>query len=391
MESNENENGIKFKVNTPIFSYGADTYNDPKNDIYVEPEIRPASIKGMMRYMFRITQPVMGISDLLIKENALFGDAENSASPVRLAVVDSNKISFEVGKFLFHDKEGYNPERKYISSTSEFSIRLKIRKDLDQLNRLRKKSKQGELTELENQRLGKLNEKDSKGYLKEESWYESLLDLSFILIGLGQRSRKGRGRAQIQASDYTIDSLKELLNKVSLSKEAKPYERFKDEKSRDGIRLKESVAKLSSGIKRPIIEKIIFGNLKKISGEKFLEMVDQASHDIKWEKHDRGKPLKSKLWEKDARQIKNIKEGEWIEKRYHATGESSPRFASSVIVGCIQIGDRIMPTYTCVRPVIRPMKNDVKRKKIKQEFCCRIDADKEWSAFIEKIEGGGRS
>jgi|GEM_PF-1209059 len=335
-ENNNQRKEIKFEVITPIFSYGADQK---------EPEIRPASIKGMMRYMYRVCQhDIARSSDLLKEENKLFGDAEKIASPIRLSIVPKVlKQSSE--PFLLHNEKRRKKwnQTNSIRPTSEFEVRLRLTKNAP----------------------------------KCLKWYENLIELSFILCGMGQRSRKGRGRAQNLALKFK--NKEDAMNKIEwyLQKIAPESEYKLSGNEIEPLKL------AATYVKRPVIEKIIFGDPVKKNNYKeawdvLLTKVDDASHDIK---------------DMDNEGVKSVPKGR-EGPLYHATGSISSkqdkdavRFASSVIVGVIEVEDEILPIYTCVRAILHHKKDKDK----KNAFW--LDAENEWQTFINKIEGeeGGGS
>jgi len=345
----------KFKIITPVFSYGAD--NSSAQSV---PEIRPTSIKGMMRYMFRITQPTLEVGELLNHEKKIFGDAETAASPLRLAVSKQNlKIGSE--RFLLH-KPSF--KRKFIQPNQPFSL----------LMRLRPK------------------------YVRDHQtldWYQSLLELSFLLIGIGQRSRKGRGRAQIESNEKGLKSdvkckIKKHLNNIMLN-DVGIYELSKDEKE---IEFKPNENQQGAE-NRPVIEKIVFGKPIKNQGkieawQKLLKNIDQASHDIK-KRDNEQVPIHASLIIKKTNSeayfatgsveetgCRNKKRGrrEGIcEKKCICDYKTVARFSSSIIVGAVETTEGLLPIYTCVKAVVEGKVLD--------------NAETEWGEFIKKVEGKG--
>ena len=103
---------------TPLFSYGA--YRDT-------PEFRTAQVKGLMRYVYRISCPFQ-TQILRRNEGILFGEASDGtghASPVRLVI----KGQGERGKspLLLHDeKKGYNPSMSYLNK-GRFQLSIKVK------------------------------------------------------------------------------------------------------------------------------------------------------------------------------------------------------------------------------------------------------------------------
>ena len=302
---------LECEVITPMFCYGANKNN---------PELRPSSIKGMMRYMFRISQLTLRTEELLKQENELFGDAIENPSPVRLAIL-GEKIKSGSSQFLFHKKTS---PRNFISLGTRFNLRVSLRSNLQPS--------------------------------KDIHFYESLLELSFLLIGIGGRSRKGRGRVQSSSTfpkslsaEEMKQEIRKCLNKLAISSE---YELTGDE-------IKPLVWE-DKKIKRPVIEKIEFGQPIQKQRDKeawkiLLTRLDDASSQTKHE-YNKG------------------------EKRTcRVLGQaSSPRFSSSLIVGAVETADGLLPIYTCVRAVA------------KQTV---LQAEDEWNSFIKKMEakGGNRS
>jgi len=94
---------LKCEVVTSIFSYGSD------NSTKAFSELRPTSLKGLMRNTFRIVQQkAVGeckkeAENLLNLENQLFGDAKEISSPIKLAFLfDREKLKKSQKKITFH-------------------------------------------------------------------------------------------------------------------------------------------------------------------------------------------------------------------------------------------------------------------------------------------------
>lgn len=368
----------EFKIITPIFSYG-------NNEI---PEIRPASIKGMMRYMFRIAQPTLKTSDLLKHENKLFGDAESKASPIRLAIVSKPKADTDDSQFLHHKDSKTGEFRKKFKSVAfsqgqNFTVRMMLRpkhlRDLEYLNNL--KEKQYECLSVEEQKdFDRLNIE-----IKDACWYKSLLELSFLFIGIGQRSRKGRGRAgnekkKLKDIKGTKDDILILLNEIS----GELYQ-F-DDKDEKIIPCK------SKKLDRPVINEIKFGKVIEKQGNNepwqvLLEKIDEASHCIK--NRDNQVPEYASLVEK-----RTNRNGKNYHETYYATGSITEpwcrnkrkrecknrcicdyrtvsRFSSSIIVGAVETTDGLLPVYTCVTAIVKGK---------------LLDAEEEWKKFIDFAE-----
>jgi CRISPR-associated protein Cmr1 len=339
---------MKFKIISPVFSYGADNGND------AEPEIRPTAIKGMMRYMFRIAHPTLETKGLLEKENAIFGDAKENASPIRLAVV-SRKVEIKKDKFLFHDKKNRQPTKKYMTPNSTFTLRTGLRSKFQPS--------------------------------MDIHWYENLLELSFLLIGIGGRSRKGRGRAQISEKQLTINEMKEkILKNLNVISESIKYE------FQNGEIVPNNSKRFTASSKRPRIQKIIFGKVLAVPKEVSKEVNQRNKTNRYYNLSDLGSLKKSlekkeetELWKKYLKKVDqashDMKEDEMLKSKgdddvlYYATGSIKPRFASSIIVGVAETTAGLMPIYTCVRPVVEGHV---------------LDAEDEWNELIKKIEGRGQ-
>lgn len=320
------EKEIEFKVITPVFSYGADKKT---------PEIRMASLKGVMRYTYRITQQEVKREHLdqneeteklkteperlLFLENQFLGDADKNISPVRLVLTNSLGISPSIGKpFLLHNKKRNERWNKVncIEPEKNIQIRLSLRKNAtENLER-----------------------------------YQALIELSLIIGGLGQRSRRGRGRIQNMFHHFKTreDAMKYITTQLNKISETGNYDiagnEIKPEKP------------AGNNVKRPVIQKIIFGNIvKKQNGkpawDALLTKLDKASSATKYE-HDKNS-------NNNVRALGQI---------------SGIRFSSSLIVGAVEIEEGLIPIYTQVRAVVKGR---------------ILDAENEWKSFIEEVEGKG--
>ena len=316
---------LECEVITPMFCYGTN-----KNS----PELRPASLKGLMRNTFRIIQQEMLEPEkeesvaLLAKENHLFGDAKENPSPLRFAF-DEEKIKPGKKKFLFHGKEKHNRPMQYISPGSEFSIQISLRKNA--MEKLKHQMKLGDCP---------------------LTWYAKLIEISLILGSLGGRNRKGRGRVYVKLQNEKLSErnvqnhILQYLNDLAF---------FGKYECKDGIIT--PTGKIGRYVNRPVIEKIEFGKLiyKKDGWDQdFLKHIDSASHEVQ------------KIFG---------------DKKY-TTGLANPRFASSINVGVVEVEEGFLPIYTHIKPVL------IKRKRNEEKKEGYFERD----AFVKLIEqkGGNR-
>lgn len=279
---------IPCTVISPMFSYGNG-----------QAEPRATELKGLMRYVWRISMLETDSKELYRKETVLFGGAVQDkqggqtlyASPVRLQMrLISGKTAFE--RLVTYKSSTamavYPPGTK-------FDIGLSLRPNLPEQS-------------------------------KPLEWYQNIFWLSLVLGGIGKRSRRGRGC--MTAAELENLPRNELprwvaqgLNTINDSEELFQF-------SVNAIAVNAEWKNHVKDVKRPVIEKILFG--EKIGGAGvFLQAVDEASHTLK----------------------KNYR----CPKGEFATGfvkaHSPDRMASSVIVSLVKIKDGLFPVYTFLKPV----------------------------------------
>jgi len=222
------------QVLTPMFLAGAN-----KN----EPELRAASIKGVMRYFYRAIQCESSGSDLYKKEKRLLGGVsgdEGVQSGLRIQV---GKAGFSAAskEMLPHRPSGGMPQRA-IPEGTEFEVILRS--------------------------FGE-NEKN-------HTTYEALFELTVLLGGFGRRSRRGMGSVMIMSKngqacplpESLLDNVFVLLNRLS-----------RDIFTMDaGAGVIKRTRRLQ--IHYPYIEEI-HETVKKSSALEFAHHYGQASHRIR--------------------------------------------------------------------------------------------------------------
>lgn len=175
---------IQCKTTAPLFMAG------PKKE---KPEIRAASIKGVMRYIWRAAQNAVDMQALHVREGVLFGNADGDhtcVSPWKLQIFDSNKVK-RGDESLLPYRTGTGRNGKYptpsIRPASEFSVRI----------------------------IGSDNPEEHLSIVR-------LFILTCMLAGFGRRSRKGMGTISIEKIEgtgesirYTADECVNLLNSIS--------------------------------------------------------------------------------------------------------------------------------------------------------------------------------
>jgi len=153
------------------------------------PELRPASIKGVMRFWWRAINGDLSLKDLKEKEDEIFGNTEKKSSfsinPIKII----SESDFEISPTPHH-KVGYcNKNNSNCFYRNDQCMKAK-----------KKKAK-----------IYKFNIKMSirnNEYLNKDG-LEKLFKITTLLGGFGQRSRRGFGSIRIKG-DNTLISIEEI-------------------------------------------------------------------------------------------------------------------------------------------------------------------------------------
>lgn len=306
---------LEGKMLSQMFSYGA--YPD-------SPEFRSSELKGMMRNLYRMAYPA-SLDTLIVKESDLFGgmvgnarDDQGHASPIRLLIKSEGENNKK--KLLCHNKTKNDP--MYCPGIS-WKTNISISRN--------------KLVTVRDARLAAI---------ADLNWYKDLIILTLLLCGTGKRSRKGRGRVEITGRQF-IDEAHALkwictvLNRLAVTagENYKNYYRISGNK----IERKSSNAKGRQYSElRPTILKIWLGEKLLIkmttpgSDESSVSCIDRYLKAVDEVCHKRKTPSSEKTQNEDP------------------IGNGSPRFASSLLIGFIRIGEDIYPLYTFVKAVVTP-------------------------------------
>lgn len=330
------------KCITPLFSCGAYTSNA---------EVRPSELKGMMRYVYRITCP-SSMKALPADEKLLFGaaGAEGSkgniayASPLRLMIKLSNGYKLEEisvqQKLLLHKKEDNYRNRKIASIPQGTHCRIIIRL---------------------HPKLGKIAADKFENKI-DIDWYTDLIKLTLILCGMGKRSRKGRGclmpeEPLLQNKEEALLWICNTLNKIAAVSSEKIKQAYQLENNRISATAETQIFNSNPETKyRPVIQKIEFGtmipNKKDVSQDginRFLELVDYQCHKgkeaLKMVNINNKNPDSQREIFHTALAVGNgyVKDGIRI---------LSGKFASPLLISLIETKEGCYPIYTYVTPVV---------------------------------------
>jgi hypothetical protein len=292
----------KLKVISPMFSYGASSL-----------EARPSELKGLIRYIYRISNITENTKQLYYDESELFGgttkNGTKKVSPLRMILIDPDPQNLTElqrkiidQKLILRKEKEKNYPKKCFSNKKEFELKFFYHDNTTN---------------------------------KKELNYENLFYLSLILGGIGKRSRRGRGCMTVDKLKFMtkikqIKFVTEQLNCINQNKNI--YEVKGNE-----IIIKEEYEEPIAALNRPVIKIIIFGEkIRNNDIEAFLLKVDNASHEIKDINYN-------KLKERD------------VKNRKFATGyaQGSDKFASSVIISITETNEGFYPVYTFVTPVLK--------------------------------------
>ena len=175
---------------TPMFMYGADGKT---------PELRPASIKGAMRFWWRAINGDLSLKDLKEKEDEIFGSMDNKSKLIIYPIKIISESDFEISSTPHH-KVGYcNKNNSNCFYRNDQCMKAK-----------KKKAK-----------IYKFNIKMSirnNEYLNKDGLIE-LFKISTLLGGFGQRSRRGFGSIKITKIDdqeelYTLENIEKFIENI---------------------------------------------------------------------------------------------------------------------------------------------------------------------------------
>ncbi|MBT9778137.1 hypothetical protein GPL15_16680 [Clostridium sp. MCC353] len=242
------EKNIVCSLITPLFSCGA---------YKTIPELRTSELKGVMRYVYRISSP-SELNTLAKDEAELFGGAAGSgnntghASPIRLLI--RSEMVKDSKPLLLHKTEKKFPVSCFFDGKFEITARF-------------------------NQ--GILSNRSGFQQTVDINWYVDLIKVSLIMCGMGKRCRKGRGCFNIEGASFKtqkdfLEWLCKALNRIGAVSSQNNGGAFMID--REGIRFKGDLSKY----KRPIIHKIRLGNkMEKNQIDNYLWAVDEMSHKLK--------------------------------------------------------------------------------------------------------------
>ena len=214
------------EIITPMFMAGADGKT---------PELRPPSIKGMMRFWWRAMNGHLPLDELWKKEGELFGasDEKIGRSKFALKIICSSNLKIDSYKPVTTNKpvttktfkaQAFVPERQFallLTANSSF---------------------------------------------KEYETICNVLKVSLLLGGLGKRSRRGFGSVRIVTiNDSGLEFICDSLNAVA-------HNGFEV----DGNKIKRS-ASVQSNSEYPYIKEIKIGDGCK-DYEKLLKIIGESSH-----------------------------------------------------------------------------------------------------------------
>lgn len=199
---------------TPMFLGGADGQT---------PELRPPSIKGLMRFWWRAMNGHLPLEELKKKESEIFGASDEKIGRSKFSIrILSDSLQIEKYLPLPHKSFKFNG----ISPHQKISIIL-------------------------------------------NSWHDDIdkfayiLKVSLILGGFGKRARRGFGSVGILNVEYKLENILKLVNDISDNK----Y-KIRDDK----IELKDNLT-----AQYPFLKEIQLGK-KYDSWKKLLDKVGEASH-----------------------------------------------------------------------------------------------------------------
>ena len=210
---------LNLEIVTPMFLRGSDNQT---------PELRPSAFKALFRYWWRAAVGETNVNTLREKEGDLFGNTKGR-SPLSIRIPGG--VALPSGEYAPLPHRGNFQSQAY-NPNGRFNLTLTA----------------PELTE-----------------------YEKIAKLSFLIGGVGNRSRRGFGSIRYQ--NWEFQNIDELRNEVYQALDQISPRRFQENNGR--IDKGPAV-----GIPdHPVILNIYFGNTLSASSDTLLRRIGQETHD----------------------------------------------------------------------------------------------------------------
>ncbi|MDE0084891.1 MAG: type III-B CRISPR module RAMP protein Cmr1 [Candidatus Poribacteria bacterium] len=262
---------LKLETLTPMFLHGHD------NKIV---ELRPPPFKALFRYWWRTVQDCNWKS--LQKEEAkLFGSTDRKA-PFSIRIGEKKDLGDPIEYSPLPHKDGWKMDAYDVKKPFNLYLITKNTSDVD---------------------------------------YKQIAKLSFLLGGIGNRSRRGFGSIRDTSWNFpNVDSLRqEVLSALNAVTTNVGFKRFKFHIKKNGntrtFRIIKSQIPNNSRPEYPVIQRIFFGELTN-DVTKLLKKIGNATSDAKKKNED------------------------------YTLGEGRPRMASPVIVRIQKINNQYLPVVT---------------------------------------------
>lgn len=234
---------------TPMFLYGADNRT---------PEIRPPSIKGMMRFWWRAINGDLSISELKKREGELFGGTDKKQGQSTFSIL-AKPIEIQTSNYKPLPHHTGNNACPYLPS-------CKSRKGEDCAKGFEKEGfspgGQFQITLLTRNNNSANNKKR-----ETPNWISDLFEITCLLGGLGNRSRRGFGSIAIESLEPSLQLICNKLNNIYGN------DAFIFDNSNYVIK-----SPFASSTAYPSIKKVELGQKSYTTHCKLLETIGNASH-----------------------------------------------------------------------------------------------------------------
>ncbi|MCF6158365.1 MAG: type III-B CRISPR module RAMP protein Cmr1 [wastewater metagenome] len=239
-------NSVTFEceIITPMFLAGADGKT---------PELRPPSIKGIMRFWWRAIKGENNPETLRIEDILLFGGSDEK--------IGRSKCSLRILNKTFN--KGFINQKPLPHHTGD--SKCTFLPSCKSKNNNNKCNKGFEIPSIANHSQFKIELKSLN--MVQQNYFSNILQLSLILGGLGKRSRRGFGSVHCKSWNFTnnnelVQFILSKLNAIQNDFDVKDMEIYRNS---------------SSGANYPFIKEIALGKPEKDPFD-LLKKIGQASH-----------------------------------------------------------------------------------------------------------------